>query len=195
MLMLLLSVCEEKEREKIEYLYKAYHDKMVRLAKRRLRLSGWYNWESDAEDVVQEVFIKLVKYIRRIDFDVPPPVLEAYVLTTVVNAASSFLSANGKSAVRYIEDVTEPIYDPDASIAFEVVESKESYNKVVREILLMDEIYSAPLLMRHCMDLSAKEIADILNIPEKTVYTRLRRSTEKIKNTLRTEVGYDEKRK
>jgi len=114
MLTFLLSACDDEAREKVVYLYETYHDKMVRLAKRRLQTSGWHNYVYDAEDVVQEAFVKLVKYAHRIDFSVEPPVLEAYVLTTVANAASSFLSAGGKGSVQYIEDVTEPIYDADA---------------------------------------------------------------------------------
>lgn len=195
MLTFLLSVCGDEAREKVVYLYKTYHDKMVRLAKRRLQLSGWHNYVYDAEDVVQEAFVKLVKYAHRIDFSVEPPVLEAYVLTTVANAASSFLSAEGKGSVQYIEDVTEPIYDADADAVFEQIEREEQYGKVVGEILLMDEIYSAPLLLRYGMELSVKEIADILSVPEKTVYTRLGRGIDKIKRIIGAEDRCDEKKK
>ena len=38
-------------REKIEYLYRAYHDKMLRLARWRLKLLGWKSYVHDAEDV------------------------------------------------------------------------------------------------------------------------------------------------
>ena len=193
MLMFLLSVCDETDREKIEYLYRAYHDKMLRLARWRLKLSSWKSYVHDAEDVVQEAFVKLVKYVHRIRFDEDPHVIEAYVLTTVVNAVSNFLSANSKAYVRYIEDITEPIYDEDASFAFEEVETAEGYDKIIREMLVMDEIYAAPLLMRYCMELSVREIADILSVPEKTVYTRLGRGIERIKRILRTEAGYEEK--
>jgi RNA polymerase sigma-70 factor (ECF subfamily) len=195
MLTFLLSVCGDEARERVVYLYKTYHDKMVRLAKRRLQLSGWHNYVYDAEDVVQEAFVKLVKYAHRIDFSVEPPVLEAYVLTTVANAASSFLSAEGKGSVQYIEDVTEPIYDADADAVFEQIEREEQYGKVVGEILLMDEIYSAPLLLRYGMELSVQEIADILSVPEKTVYTRLGRGIDKIKRIIGAEDRCDEKKK
>ena len=39
----------------------------------------------------------------------------------------------------------------------------------------MDEKYSIALLYHYCEDMSVKEIAELMGLPEQTVYTRLTR--------------------
>ena len=45
------------------YIYSHFHDDMIRLAKSRLKNAGYCNYELEAEEVVQESFIKIIKYI------------------------------------------------------------------------------------------------------------------------------------
>ena len=68
MLQFLLSIADEKDHAKIEYLYNRYHEDMIRFARYRLRQKKMPNYELDAEDAVQNAFLKITKYIDKVDF-------------------------------------------------------------------------------------------------------------------------------
>ena len=92
MLQFLLSIADEKDHAKIEYLYQQYHSDMLRIAKSRLRQKGMPNYELDAEDAVQNAFFKITKYIHRIDFTAEGKEIKAYVLKIVSNEVSRIVS-------------------------------------------------------------------------------------------------------
>lgn len=48
MLCLLMAAADESDREKIVYIYTAYHDDMIKFAKHRLRNAGVANCDGDA---------------------------------------------------------------------------------------------------------------------------------------------------
>lgn len=187
MLAFLLSICDEKHHDKAEYLFYTYHDKMLQLSRNRLRKFGRYDCLQDVEDIVQESFVCILKYIHRINFDADPAVLECYILKIVGNEVLKHLKLKNKCPQKYIEDIEESIYDSSAEIEFERIETKDEYNAVLAELKAMDERYSVPLLMQYCVDLSAQEIADILGVPLKTVYTRLARGMSKVKQAMNVE--------
>lgn len=64
MLQFLLSISDESNHSKIEYLYNRYQKEMMRVAKSRLKQLGMPNYEIDAEDVVQNAFVKIAKLHR-----------------------------------------------------------------------------------------------------------------------------------
>ena len=187
MLAFLLSICDEKHHDKVEYLFYTYHDKMLQLARNRLQKFGRYDCLQDVEDIVQESFCNILKYIHRINFDADPAMLECYILKIVGNEVLKHLKLKNKCPQKYIEDIEEQIYDSSAEIEFEQIETKEEYNVVLAEFRAMDEKYSTPLLMQYCVGLSAQEIADSLGVPLKTVYTRLERGVNKVKQAMNVE--------
>ena len=187
MLAFLLSVCDEQYQDKVKLLYYTYHDRMLRFARNRLRKFGCYDCMQDVEDIVQESFVCILKYIHCINFDANPAVLECYILKIVGNEVLKHLNLKNKHPQKYIDDIEEPIYDSNAEIEFERIETKEEYNAVLAELKTMDEKYSIPLLMRYCMGLNVQEIADSLGIPLKTVYTRLERGMSKVKQAMNVE--------
>ena len=195
MLAFLLSICDEKYHDKLEHLFYTYHDKMLQFARNRLRKFGRYDCLQDVEDIVQESFANILKYIHRINFDAELAVLECYILKIVGNEVLKHLKLKNKCPQKYIEDIEELIYDSSAEIDFERIETKEEYNAVLAELKAMDEKYSTPLLMQYCVDLSAQEIADVLGIPLKTVYTRLERGMSKVKQAMKVEDSDESSRK
>ena len=92
MLAFLLSLADEKDHAKIEYLYRRYHNDMLRFARSRLHQMGMPNYELDAEDAVQNAFFKITKYIRKIDFTAEEKEIKAYVLRIVANETINLAS-------------------------------------------------------------------------------------------------------
>lgn len=167
MLCFLLSLADESQHAKIEYMYFTHHKDMLKYAKYRLKLCEDPNCELDAEDVVQNAFVKISKYIHAIDFTLSEKELRSYAYTIVANEVYNFL--NEQIAFEEIDDTF-----PDEDF-FEALRIKERYCKVVSIIEKMDERYSIVLLYRYREEMSVKDIASLLGIAEKTIYTRLER--------------------
>ena len=170
MLSFLLSIADESNHGKITYLYNNYHDDMIKLAKGRLKSYGCANYEIDAEDVVQGSFLNILKYIDTVDFDSPKKELRSYVLTIVANESGKLVKEYKK--IDIADDIEKNSSDDDF---FERLEIKEKYRLVMSLIKSMDEKYGITLLYFYHEDMSVKDIANIMGIPSKTVYTRLER--------------------
>lgn len=172
----LLSIADESQHEKIEYLYTSFHSDMIKYAKYRLNSCGISNYEEDAQDVVQNAFVKIVKYTHAIDFTVGDRKLRAYMLAIVTNEVNNFLNDI---------DLTEPLDDtlPDDDF-FPALQVSSRYDEVVAAIERLDDRYSIALLYRYRENMSIKELATLLGIAEKSVYTRIERGRKLLLKSL-----------
>ena len=170
MLLFLLSISDESNSSKIEYIYNNFHNDMLRFAKTRLKNSGLPNYLIDAEDSVQNAFMKIVKYIDSIDFSVSQKELKAYVITIVANETANIIAS-----YREISDLDENVADLDDCEFFERLHIKDRYEQVIKAIAGLDEKYSITLMYYYQNDMSVNEIAGLMGISAKTVYSRLSR--------------------
>lgn len=182
MLQFLLSISDEKDHSKIEYLYNQYHGDMLRFAKYRLHQKGMPNYELDAEDAVQNAFIKITKYIHRIDFTTDEKEIKAYILKIVSNETINIVSD-----YMYFDDIDELKETMADGDFFDQMRIKTRYDEVVEVIGRLDEKYSIPLSLRYSENIDVKEIAELLGIAEKTVYTRLDRARKLLLENLNGE--------
>ena len=169
MLIFLLSLSDESNASKIEYTYNRFHTEMLKFALNRLRNYSDPNYQIDAEDVVQNAFVKIVKYIDAINFNASEKEIKAYILTIVANEVSNILSE-----IRYSDELDDSILI-DESEFFSSLHVKERYDSVIKAIGMLDEKYSLTLLYHYYNDMSVKDISDFMGISQKTVYTRLAR--------------------
>ena len=166
----LLTVAGESNREKIEYIYNKYHDDMIRFARHRLKSAGLNSYEVDAEDVVQNAFLKIVKYIDAIDLSRPEKQLKAYIFSIVANETKNVIA--DRETFDNIDTCFEFLSDEDF---FAKLQIHIRYDDVVEKIKGLDEKYSITLFLYYVQKTDVKTIAKIMGIAEKTVYTRLER--------------------
>lgn len=184
MLAYLLSICEKKYHPIIEHIYYTYQEDMVRFAKFRLRNRSIPNYEIEAEDVVQNSFIKIVTYAYRIKAKSKPQVLKSYVMQIVKNESRTFVKNFFKTPeVETLEEEFGSIEDYDATLNILGI-----YEDVIDIIDDLDEIYSNPLYLKFIMDFEVCEIALIMEISEKTIYTRLGRGRKMLMDKLKERV-------
>lgn len=121
----------------------------------------------DAEDVYQEVFVDLMRYQDRIEDEEH---LKAWLLRVTMNKCHS----QARMAFRHyeipMEDAT--VLNHGTEDFKETLEHDEIYRKVMR----LPEKYREVVLLHYYEELSVKEIAEILDINENTVKTRLARA-------------------
>jgi len=143
--------------------------------------------EQDAQDVVQEAFLRAFKSFGGFHGSNS----RAWLLTIVRNTSYTLLKKNR------VADLTTPFdeeihaSDDESTSAATILERSEDA-ELIREA--MDELpaeFREILTLRHQEDLFYKEIADIAQIPPGTVMSRLARARSKLRERLAARVGRD----
>ena len=143
--------------------------------------------EQDAQDVVQEAFLRAFKSFGGFHGSNG----RAWLLTIVRNTSYMLLKKNR------VADLTTPFDEEihtfdDKSVSAATILERSEHAELIREA--MDELpaeFREILTLRHQEDLSYKEIADIAQIPRGTVMSRLARARAKLKERLAARIDKD----
>jgi RNA polymerase sigma-70 factor (ECF subfamily) len=141
--------------------------------------------EQDAQDVVQEAFLRAFKSFGGFHGSNG----RAWLLTIVRNTSYTLLKKNR------VADLTTPFDEEihasgDESVSAATILERSEDTELIREA--MDELpaeFREILTLRHQEDLSYKEIADIAQIAPGTVMSRLARARAKLKECLAARIG------
>ena len=180
MLQFLLTLSDESNHSKIEHIYHTYHDYMMRYAVSKFQTLGRTNFKYNAEDAVQNAFMKITKYIDKIDFTRGEKDVKNYCFTILSNEICNILSDNQENF-----EINEEFCFEEEYNFIEELELRENYNQVVNAIEDLDEKYSTTLYLVFCKEMTVNEIADMMGISTKTVYTRLARGKKLLLDSLK----------
>lgn len=123
---------------------------------------------SDAEDILQDVFVTLLRYDGEFDSEEH---LKAWLIRVAVNASKKQLrNKAGRETSELPEDLA--------------AETKEEQSDVMAALLSLPEKYRIPLHLYYYEGYSTKEIAKALSCAEVTVRVQLKRGREKMKELL-----------
>lgn len=170
MLLFLLSISDGSDHEKITYLYESFHDYLLRYATKKLKKRGSDNPYYDAEDAVQNAFVKVTRSIDKIDFSSDKQRLKNYLFTIVNNEINNIFRKKSN-----FSELNEEICTNSEYIFIDSLQIKERYNEVVEALKRLDDKYSDTLYLVYFEEKTVKEIAELMGISAKTVYTRLDR--------------------
>lgn len=154
--------------EQIERIVTEYSPMLLRLAGTRLSCTA------DAEDAVQEVFLKLVSsslVFRDAEHE------KAWLIRTTLHRASDIR--------RRAERKNLPLEEAAEAAAPEPMES----DYVLDAVRALPEKYGAALYLHYYEGYSAKEIGKLLGLPAATVGTRLARGRERLRKSLKEETS------
>lgn len=169
----------QKDSEKLEQLYGLYEKKMYAVA-----YSILHN-EWQAEDAVQDAFVRLFKNIRKIK-NLEEEKTRAYVLRTIQNVAIDLYRKNHISLQRTVSMEEKEIADERDDMMSLI--SRIAGESILEEMLSrLPESYKEVIMLRCVHQLSAKETAAVLEISEALVRKRQQRAIKK----LRTMMGED----
>ncbi len=185
MLPFLLTLTDESNRAKIEHIYNTYYDYMMRYAISKLSSSGKSDFIHLAEDAVQNAFMQITKYIDSINFSRGEKDVKNYCLSILYNEISNLLDNNED----FYELNEELLQENKYNTLIEEIEIKEKYREVVETIKTMDERYSITLYLALCEEKTVNEIADMMGISTKTVYTRLARGKKLLLESLKEKIN------
>lgn len=133
---------------------------------------SWTKNTDDANDVTQDVLIQLYKTKKEFESDSH---MKNWLIKVTVNCC--------KMIFRSPWSKMEDIENYGETFGFE----DESYLDLFQAVMNLDKKYRVPLMLFYYEGYSTAEIASLLDIPEKTVSTRLFRAKGRLRNYLKEE--------
>jgi len=147
----------------------------------RLALSILHD-EDAADDVAQDTFITALRHIGRYE---PGTNLRAWLLTITVNLCRDRLrrrQARQRWGLLWLGAQRSPA---DRARDLEAGHVRREANTALwQSVNALDEKHRLPVILRYANGLSIREVADVLNIPEGTVHSRLHHACRKLAATL-----------
>ena len=162
---------EESDKEKFERLYCTYREMMIKIA-----ASVLHN-KALVDETVQDCFLKLAEMIKEVP-DVPSKSAKAMIITMVKNKARNNLEAEHYDREEILEE---------GEISDKVINdilSNIGYKELVKMIDNLEPLYRDVLVLRILEEFSVGEVAEMLELPYRTVETRLLRGRKILKDKL-----------
>ncbi len=161
--------CLTGDVEAFEEIIDKYRKPVFRLAIRMVKDFD------DAEDIAQNVFIKV--YERLGTFN-PKYKFFSWLYRIAVNETINF--CRKKNLIENLADN----FESSGNNPEEAFSESELSEKIQAALIRIDFSYRLPLVLRHFLSYSYKEISEILEVPEKTVKSRLFTGRQMLKDEL-----------
>ncbi len=175
---------KHEEPEAYRELYNEYVQKVGRIAKSYLGVD-------DVEDVIQEVFMKVYKSIKKFRGD---SALSTWIYRITVNVCKDMLSKKRKKR----EILTSfGLEDSDEKTLPEPVEEVQPTDELLREVFAGEVRHAIESLskedrllitLREIEEMSYSDIANVVGKPVGTIKSRLHYARERLKETLEDNV-------
>lgn len=171
MLVYLLLIDSEEDKNKFELLYEKYRKLMFYIANKIL------NDTYLAEDAVHHAFIRIIENLDKIK-EVDCHKTKSFVVTIVRNHSINVYHQRKRHPLIPIEEI-------ECSFAEDLYQGLDEQDILVATVLKLPIIYKEVLTLKYVQEYSNIEIAQILGITEVTVRKRLERSKSKMKQILK----------
>lgn len=172
----MLGIClalidEPSDKEKFEHLYYTYNDMMLKIA-----MSVLHN-NALANETVQDCLLKLAEIITEVP-DVPSKNAKAIIISMVKNKARNNLKAEHFDR----EELSEESEISDNVI--NEIQSKLGFEELIEMVDSLEAAYRDVLVLRFLEEFNIGEIAEMLELPYRTVETRIFRGRKLLKEKL-----------
>lgn len=134
----------------------------------------------DAADTTQTVFLKVFEHIK--DYD-PKFKFFSWVYRIAINE-----SLNQVKKRRYQEPLADSQASPWRGPA-EELDTSRLCKRVQDSLMQLNEDYRTVVVLKHISGFSYQQISEVLQLPEKTVKSRLYTARQQMKKTLQNEAG------
>ncbi len=165
----LVRECLQGSRNSFEEIVNRYYKTIYRLAFKILHDSD------NAEEITQIVFVKVFENLKSYN---PKFKFFSWLYRITLNETLNF-SKKQSSTEKLNEGVSSGRENPD-----EIYGRNELGEKIENALMEVDILYRVPLVLKHFMDYSYKEVSELLEIPEKTVKSRLFTGRQLLKEIL-----------
>ncbi len=154
LLLYLLFLSTDKEKEFFQEIYQQYKDEMFGIAQ------GILKNNEDAEDVVQETFLTLIDNLDKI-MDEEPHKVRNYIITITKHKSYNLFNRRRMRAEREEEEwLQRPVFEKSPEILAEEAELEQVMVELLRR---MKEPYREVLKLQYYHEMSVAEIAELLD--------------------------------
>ncbi len=174
---LLLWRFKRGSREAFRLIYQKYADGLLTLAANLL------NDKSDAEDVVQDVFISFVRSVERFRLRGS---LKGYLATCVANRSRDYIRKNKRRQTLKVNRAEQAITNVKSPV--QLVIRSEELQELSRAITKLPYEQREAIVLRLHGEMRFKTIAGLQNISIKTAQSRYRYGLDKVRSILNGEV-------
>jgi len=171
----LVKRCQRGDRKALEELV-GYYEKPVFNAAYRILGNP-----DDAADITQVVFMKAFEHLGQYD---PKYKFFSWIYRIAVNEAINQLK-RGRNQQPLDDTEVAGTRGPEAN-----VEAGDLYREIQDGLMGLTEEYRTVIVLRHFSECSYQQISEILQIPEKTVKSRLYSARQMMKDTLQARGVY-----
>jgi RNA polymerase sigma-70 factor (ECF subfamily) len=177
---------KEGDRHTFQQVIRKHNQRLYRIARAVLR------HDADAEDAVQETFIKAFADLRWLD---QVEDYGAWLARIALNVSIDKLrqSRRRNDLVDNLAGTSQP--DPKDSFQRSLLETPEQQlamsqirEMLVREIDRLPDGFREVFVLRAVEEMSIEETAELLQIPEATVKSRLHRARARLAKSIRTKI-------
>jgi RNA polymerase sigma-70 factor (ECF subfamily) len=165
----LIERCKSGDRQSLEKLVGLYEKPVYNAA---YRILGNLD---DAADITQAVFLKVFEHLGQYD---PKYKLFSWIYRIAVNESINQLK-RGKRQQTFSDNEVAATDNPEAELA-----AGDLSREIQIGLMGLKEDYRTVIVLRHFSDCSYAQISEILQIPEKTVKSRLYSARQLMKETL-----------
>ncbi len=134
---------------------------------------------SAAEDILQECFLRVLRYADSLRTDIP---LQMWLYRVAVNQSYTWVQRR-KRYIRPLESILG-LVAPLSLLPESFVERSELQDLVRRAIIRLPLSHRVVVVLFYLENLSLKEIAEVMEIPEGTVKSRLHYARRTLKKLL-----------
>jgi RNA polymerase sigma-70 factor (ECF subfamily) len=133
-----------------------------------------------ADDLMQEVFLRLFRFARRIDHTRP---LEPWLYRMTANLSYTWVKRN-RRWLQPLEDLADWLTGTGKSSPHELVERRDEWHRVQWAVSNLPLPQRVVVVLYYLNDLSLQEISEILDVPVGTVKSRLHYGRRSLKKAL-----------
>lgn len=172
MLLLLMMLADEKDKDRIVYLYETFRQDMLNFTAYTLKNKYYGTCHDvchDTEDIVSDTFVKLITNIHMIDFKRSEHEIRGYVMKVLSHEIYDHFVPKRSVELSETFDV-EPISDEDM---FEEIANIEENEIVIRAISMLEEPHRVVLGLHYVEKMSISDISQLLGKPYTTIHSRL----------------------
>lgn len=167
--LLLVRQCLEGDVKAFESIVDKYQKIMFNVALRML------NNYQDAEDITQSVFVKT---FEKLDTFNPNYKFFSWLYRITINESLNFLNQR-----KQFKELDKGLISNEKTPEEQYQENEASRN-VQRALMDLKLEYRTVIILRHFQDLSYREMGNILQLPERTVKSRLFTARQQVKDIL-----------
>jgi RNA polymerase sigma-70 factor (ECF subfamily) len=165
----LMERCNNGDRQAFEMLLARYEKPVFNAAYRML------NSPDDARDVTQNVFLKVFEHLDQYD---PKYRFFSWIYRITLNESINWLKKSKRL------DALEGDTADSASGPEQQAGNQQLSDSMQAALMTISPDYRAVIVLKHLLGCSYREISDVLDIPEKTVKSRLYSARQLLQQTL-----------